>query len=196
MGGHMKRKTGVVVKIDRHFVCVRTVKGEFFNLKLQGNAPKIGDIYSGTILTPRPVVIRRLIFIGILAVAAIFGRHIYYYFTPSSSVIISIPPTIQLKVNKWNKIVKARPTSTSGRNLIKELDLKDVSINKALELIIEEATKKDIINKNYIDSEHSLTIYISDHGEQTINLTSFKSYARDRKLNLKINDNGSDYIIE
>ena len=192
----MKRKTGVVVKVDRDFVCVRTVKGEFFNLRLQGSTPKIGDVYSGTILTPRSVVIRRFIFIAILAGLIIFGRHIYYYFSSSSSVIINMPPTIQLKVNKWNKIVEARPTSTSGRNLIKELHLKNLSVNKGLELIVEEATKKDIINKNYIDSGHALTVYISGKGEQTINLTSFKSYARDRKLNLQINNKGSDYKIE
>lgn len=192
----MKRKTGVVVKVDRDFVCVRTVKGEFFNLRLQGGTPKIGDVYSGTILTPRSVVIKRLIFIAVLAGVVIFGRHIYYYFSSSSSVIINMPPTIQLKVNKWNKIVEARPTSTSGRNLIEALDLKNLSINKGLELIVEEATKKNIINKNYIDSGHALTVYISGKGEQTINLTSFRSYARDRKLNLQINNKGSDYKIE
>lgn len=192
----MKKKTGVVVKVDRDFVCVRTVKGEFFNLRLQGNPPKIGDIYSGTILIPRSVVIRRLIFIGVLALIMIFGRHIFFYFSSSTSVIISIPPTIQLKVNKWNKIVDAKPTSSTGRNLIQGLDLKNLSVTKGLEIIVEEATKKNIINKNYVDSGHTITVYISGKGDHFVNLTSFESFTKDRKLNLQINDKGSNYIVE
>lgn len=192
----MKRKTGVVVKVATDFICVRTVNGEFFNLKLQGNTPKIGDIYSGTISIPRPIIIKRLIFIAILAGVIIFGRHIYYYFSSSCSVIISIPPTIQLKVNKWNKIVSAEPTSTSGRKLLSELNLKNLPVTKGLELIVEEATRKNVINKNYIDSGHAITIYISGKTNQAINLTSFQSYTKDRKLNLQINNKGSDYVIE
>lgn len=190
----MKRKTGVVVKVDKDYICVRTIKGEFLNLKPQSITPNIGDIYSGPLATPKGLIKRRILFIFILVVMAFIGRSLYQYFTPSASVILTIPPTIQVKVNKWNKIVEAKPTSTSGRNLLKPLDLKHKNLDKGLELIIEEAKNANIVSKNYIESNHVLTIYISSKDNQDINLTNFKSYIKDRKIKYQINNNGSDMI--
>ncbi|MGY0374027.1 anti-sigma-I factor RsgI family protein [Clostridium sp. JNZ J1-5] len=192
----MKRKTGVVVKVDKDYVCVRTVKGEFFNLKRQSYTPNIGDIYSGALLTPKATVVRRIIGLAIIGLIILFGSNIYYFFTPSASVVLTIPPTIQLKVNKWNKIVSIKPTSTSARNLVAPIKLKNKSIDKGLELIVEEAKKQNIINKNYIDSENMLTIYIAANDDEAIQLINFKSYLKDRKINYRINNNGSEHLVD
>jgi len=194
----MKRKTGVVVKVDKEYICVRTVKGEFYNLKPQENTPKIGDIYSSTIATPKKLAVRRIVFLSIIAILILVGMNIYRYFSSSASVVLSIPPTIQLKINKWNKVIAVTPTSTPGRTLVANLDLKGNSLEKALQLILEEAKNKNIINKNYIEGEGSLTIYITNKTKthQAINLTNLKSYLKDRKIKYLINNDGQDMISD
>jgi len=194
----MKRKTGVVVKVDKEYICVRTIKGEFYNLKPQENTPKIGDIYSSTLATPKKLAVRRIVFLSIIAISILLGINIYRYFSSSASVVLSIPPTIQLKINKWNKVISVTPTSTPGRTLVANLDLKGNSLDKALQLILEEAKNKNIINKNYIEGEGVLTIYITNKSttHQAIDLTNLKSYLNDRKIKYLINNDGQDMISD
>lgn len=194
----MKLKTGVVVKVDTEYICVRTVKGEFYNLKPKEDTPKIGDIYSGTLATPKRLALRRIIFLSVIAVLVLVGMSIYRYFSVSASVVVSIPPTVQLKVNKWNKVISVTPTSTPGRNLVVNLDLKGKSLENALQSIMEEAKNQNIINKNYIAGESVLTIYITykTNTNQAINLANIESYLKDRKIKYLINNNGQDMISD
>ncbi|KOA18999.1 hypothetical protein CLHOM_27390 [Clostridium homopropionicum DSM 5847] len=194
----MKRKTGVVVKVAKEYICVRTVKGEFYNLKPQENTPKIGDIYSSILATPKRLAVRRIIILSLITVLILVSMNIYRYFSSSASVVVSIPPTIQLKINKWNKVISVTPTSTPGRNLVERLDLKGASLEKAIQLILEEAKNKNIINKNYIEGEGSLTIYITNKTkkQQDMNLTNLKNYLKDRKIKYLINNDGQDMISD
>lgn len=190
----MKKITGVVVKVDKNYVCVRTVRGEFYNLKLQDHVPKIGDIHSAPIATSNSTAIKRLIFIGTIVILFFFGKNIYNYFAPSTTIIVNIPPTIQLKVNKWDKIVDVKATRSSGRDLIKSINLKNKSIDKGLELIFEEAKRKSIIDKNYTDNNGVITIYIPDKDGQDIDLSSFIKYAKERKVDCQVNYDGTDLL--
>lgn len=194
----MKQKTGVVVKVDKEYICVRTIKGEFYNLKPKENTPRIGDIYSGVLATPKRLAVRRIIFLSVIVVLVLAGMNIYRYFSVSASVVISIPPTIQLKINKWNKVISVTPTSTPARTLVQNIDLKGNSLEKAIQSILEEAKNKNIINKNYIEGEGSLTIYMTNKTktQQDIDLTNLKGYLKDRKIKYLINNDGEDMISD
>ncbi|KYH29653.1 MULTISPECIES: anti-sigma-I factor RsgI family protein [Clostridium] len=188
----MKTKTGVVVKVDKNYVCVRTIHGEFYNLKLQNYVPNIGDIYSGPIATPNSV--KHAIFIAVIALLILFGRNIYNCFAPSTTVIVRIPPTLQLKVSNWNRIVSVKPIRSSGRTLIESLNLKNKSLDKGLEMIFNEAKNQDIINQTYIDNNGTITIYISGKNKKNIDLSTFVKYANERKVDCQINYDGTDLL--
>lgn len=185
----MKKKTGVVVKADNHCVSVRTVKGEFYDLELKGEAPKIGDIYTGPILASN-FISKNLIII--LSAILIIGICIYNYFINTSHVIVSIPPTIQLKVNKWDKIIDAKSSSQSGRNLLKTISLKNKSIDNGLKIIFNEAQKQKYIDEDYTENRKAITIYVPDANNKDLDLTSFVKYAKERKVNCLLNYNGTD----
>lgn len=185
----MKKKTGVVVKADNHSVSIRTVKGQFYDLQLQGETPKIGDIYTGPIIASNFISASRIIF---LSAILLIGIGIYNYFINTSTVIISIPPTVQLKVNKLDKIIDAKSSSPSGRKLLKAISLKNKSIDNGLKIIFDEAQKQKYIDEDYINSNKAITIYVPDTSSKDLDLTSFVKYAEERKVNCLLNYNGTD----
>ncbi|MFU0825747.1 anti-sigma-I factor RsgI family protein [Clostridium sp.] len=188
----MKKKTGVVVKVDKNYVCIRTIHGEFYNVKLQDYVPKIGDIYSGPTAAPNSV--RRIIFIGLIALLILFGRNIYNHFGPSTTVIVSIPPTLQLKVSSLDRIISVKAVHSSSRTLVESLNLKNKSLDKGLEMIFNEAKNQNIINQKYIDNNGTITIYISGKNGKDIDLSTFIKYANERKVDCQVNYDGTDLL--
>ncbi|NEZ49362.1 hypothetical protein FDB54_06975 [Clostridium botulinum] len=190
----MKRKTGVVIKVCKNYVSIKTVNGKIFNVKIRDYTPNIGDIYSGNITYQNPKVLRRIIALVIVIIAIVFCRNVYTYHAPKAVITINIPPTIQLKVNNWNKVVNVSATKENGRNLLIGLKLKNLNLNNALEKIIDTAKEKNIINDKYLkNKDNSIIIYTSTNND-SIDLSSFEKYLKDRKLRYKINYNGSDRI--
>lgn len=192
----MKRKTGVVVQVERNLVSVRTVQGEFFNLRLQGEAPNIGDIYTAPIAISNSDIIKKLTFIGVIVLILVVGKIIYNHFAPSATVIVNIPPTMQLKVNQWDKIVEAKATRPAGRKLLDSINLKNKSLNKGLEILFEEAKNKKFIDDSYIESNGKITIYISGDNIEDINLFNFVKYARERRVSCQVNYDGIDPTLK
>ncbi|KGM96478.1 hypothetical protein Z968_06110 [Clostridium novyi A str. 4552] len=190
----MKRKTGVVIKVCKNYVSIKTVNGEIFNVKIKDYTPNVGDIYSGNITYQNPKALRRIIALVIIIIAIVFCRNVYTYHAPKAVITINIPPTIQLKVNNWNKVVNVSATKENGRNLLIGLKLKNLTLNNALEKIIDTAKEKDIINDKYLkNKDNSIIIYTSTNND-SMDLSSFEKYLKDRKLRYKINYNGSDRI--
>lgn len=190
----MQRKTGIVVKISENYVHIKTVKSEFYNVKLKEYTPNIGDIYSGPVIKKNCKLFNRLLSLIILIMCSLFIKNIYAYFSPKASITINIPPTIQLKINKWNTVVDISSTRKSGRALLSNLNLKKLPLETALIKIVETAKEKNIINNDYIlNKNNTITIYTS-MDINCISLCSFEKYLKDRKLNYKINYDGTDRL--
>ncbi|KGN02319.1 hypothetical protein Z969_05990 [Clostridium novyi A str. 4570] len=190
----MKRKTGVVTKVFKNYVSIKTVSGEIFNVKIKDYTPNVGDIYSGNIAHNYSKAFRRLIALGIVILTVVFCRNIYIYNKPKAVITMIIPPTIQLKVNNWNKVVEASATKEAGRSILTGVKLKNLPLNNALEKIIDSAKEKNVLNDKYIDNkDNSIIIYTSTNND-SMDLSSFEKYLKDRKLKYKINYDGSDRI--
>ncbi len=186
----MKKATGVVIKVYDKYVCVRTVNGELINVKLKDYTPNIGDIYTGIIYNNSILTAGGILIVCIIVVI-LLGQNIYYYFTPSATVIVDIPPTIQLKVNKWDKIIDVKTFKLSAQKLVKPIKLKNTSINKGLEAIITEAKNQKAINDIHIKDKQPITIYISNKDNRIIDLVEFDNYMKHQELEYQVNNNGT-----
>ncbi|MEL7598199.1 MAG: hypothetical protein AAGU01_08360, partial [Clostridiaceae bacterium] len=124
-------------------------------------------------------------------VVILLGQNIYYYFIPSATVIVDIPPTIQLKVNKWDKIIDVKTFKLSAQKLVKPIKLKNTSINKGLEAIITEAKNQKAINDIHIKDKQPITIYISNKDNRIIDLVEFDNYMKHQELEYQVNNNGT-----
>ncbi|MCY6354905.1 anti-sigma-I factor RsgI family protein [Clostridium sp. ZS2-4] len=190
----MKKATGVVMKVYNKYVCVRTVKGEFINIKLKAYTPNTGDIYTGAIYNGDSTLAVGGIFVACIIAVMLVGQNIYYYFTPASTVIVDIPPTIQLKINKWDKIIDVKTFKLSGKNLVDPLKLKNKSINTGLEALITEAKNQKTINDYHIKDKNPITIYISNKDNRVIDLVEFDNFMKHQELKYQINTNGTGTI--
>lgn len=179
------------MKVYDKYVCIRTVRGEFINVKLKDYTPNMGDIYTGIIYKNNSMLTTGGILVAGIIAIILLGQNIYYYFTPSATVIVDIPPTIQLKINKWDKIIDVKTFKLSGQKLVKPIKLKNTSINKGLETIITEAKNQKAINDKHIKDKQPVTIYISNKDNRIINLVEFDNYMKHQELKYQVNNNGT-----
>lgn len=186
----MKRATGVVIKIYAKYVCVRTVNGEFINLTLKDYTPNVGDIYTGTIYSGTALKRVKAIILISVVLLILFGQNLYFYLIPSATIVVNIPPSIQLKVNKWDRIISVKGLQSSGKNLTDSIKLKNKSLDEGLKLIIETAKSEDVINKKYIANDNSVTIYVCCDENKNIDLIKFDEFMKHESLKYQVNNNG------
>lgn len=124
-----------------------------------------------------------------IAVVLILISIYYIYSYPSSLVIIDVNTSINLKVNKWDRVVDVSSITSEGNNIINNEHIKNKNINDALIIILSKAEAGNYINpidKNNL--KHKVTVYISG---DSVDITKFSDETKSKNLNLDVNENGT-----
>jgi len=195
----MISKTGIVLEIKDRKACIMTPSGEFAEVKILGDSPAIGSTYTGAIEQKLPLF-------KYIAAAACFilfittGSTAYAYYTPVASVVVDLNPSLELKINKWNRIIKAAALNEDGEKMLDSLSIKNKTIDDGLSMIVEEAENENFINpSNKADINVSLSIktldkaskdreIIGDSPENSISLPKFESKLKEKNLSGEINN--------
>lgn len=188
-------KTGLVLSINKNKAHIVTPSGEFVKVKIKGDPPKVGETFSGELvknftLPKFPVVAASIAFM------LLFSGTAYAYYTPTSSVIVEINPSIMLKLNMFNRIIGSSPLNDDGETVLKEIKLKNKPINDGLKTIVDEAKKDNFINDNYVKSDKAVTLFVDTKSKNDINLESFQKFMGESGVNLRINSNGKELKSE
>lgn len=122
----------------------------------------------------------------ITLILIIIGAY-YIYSTPFTSVIIEANSSVNLKLNRWNKVVKISALDTNGSTILADSNLKYKSIDDALIIIINKAEANDFIKSASEEKRSSVTIYISGN---SLNLPNFYNEAKNKTYDVQINENG------
>lgn len=188
-------KTGLVLSINKNKAHMVTPSGEFVKVKIKGTAPKVGETFSGELVKnftiPKfPVVAASIAFM------LLFSGTAYAYYTPTSSVIVEINPSIMLKLNMFNRIIGSSPLNADGETVLKEIKIKNKPINDGLKTIVDEAKKDNFINDNYVKSDKAVTLFVDTKSKNDINLESFQKFMGESGVNLRINSNGKELKSE
>ena len=188
-------KTGVVLQIEKNKAILMTSSGEFTKVKIPSKAPNIGDTYTGK-------VFKEINFLKyVSAIACLFfmfltGGGAYAYYSPVASAEVNINPSLELKINRFDRIIKCVPLNTDGEVLLSHLNIKNTTVEKGLSQIVEEAKKENFINDNYITSGKVISINVkSDSKKKNFNLSKFESSLAKNNLNVNINNNGNETKI-
>jgi hypothetical protein len=120
-------------------------------------------------------------------------RGIYFYFKPSSTIILDVPPRIQLKINNFNRVLSCEPLRSDGNTLTDNLNVKNHTIEDALEEIILYCENEDLISEDYYPFQQSINLFISSDKNNLVNVDNFKDFMFSKKLKLLINQNGYNY---
>jgi hypothetical protein len=124
----------------------------------------------------------------IISLAIISILHVF--FTPTSFVVIDANASINLKVNRWNKIIDASSLSTNGGNILSVSKLKYKDINDGLTLILSTAEEYNYVNSvSNNEQNKQISIFISGNN---VDISKFSNLVKSRKLDLQLNENGDD----
>lgn len=121
----------------------------------------------------RPNMFRRRF--AILASACLFFLAVGFggwriYFTPTASVSIDINPSLELSVNRFNKVLAVTGYNTDGKELASSLQVKYMDCEDAIDKIVASDRVKDLLSGDEV-----LTITVS--GENTSQCRRIYSHA-------------------
>ena len=190
-------KTGLVLNIENNTATLVTSSGEFVKVIASKSKPKIGETYSGAVKKENNYL-RYLATVAALLIIFIGGGGTAYaYYTPTATVLISINPSIELKINRFDKIIKVSPKNTDGETLLKSVKLKNKNIDEALTLVVEQAKKDNFINEDYIAQGKTISVKIySNNSNKIINIDKFEKTIDENKINTDIDNNGEKSKVE
>ncbi len=189
----MKSRRGIIVSIEGKVASIITSDGEFLNVYVDKKKqnPNVGEEYEG-VLSKDGIINNR--FFKYIAACLIFfivlsGGSVYAYYTPVSTVVIDTNPIVELKLNRWDRVIEVKALNEDGIKILKKINIKNDSVDKALITILERSEKDKFINQDYIKENKIITLDIK--GKKDVSLSEFKKEIDKGKLNLVIDRNGA-----
>lgn len=132
----------------------------------------------------------KLIFSLIAVVLILLAVSAYYiYSIPYTSVVVEANSSINLKLNKWNKVINASALDTNGNTILNDANLKFKDIDDALIIIVNKAEANNFLKSVSNSQTSSVIVYIS--GNQ-LQLPNFYMEAKNKSYDIQINENGTE----
>lgn len=184
----MSKKEGIVVSINGKYANLLTPYGEFIKVKYNGEKPNIGERFKGNEISHNffKFSTKKIAAAACITFILLLGGGAKAYYSPVATVLVSINPRIELKVNFLNKIISSKALNSDGSKILSEVKINNVNINDGLESIIDQSQKDKFIDGNYIKVK---TISVDINGK-SIDISKFKSSIEASNLSVKIQSNG------
>ncbi len=152
-------KKGLVLEVSKNNVVVLTRDGRFLKQSYKGEPPELGseiDIKEGSFnwkvwgMTGIAALLLVIIIpLFVLQLTAIPQEVVAY-------VTVDINPSLELGLNIQDRVVAANALNEDGKKILEKLDLKELPVDRALELITEVA-----IQEKYITQDKKNAVIIS-----------------------------------
>lgn len=153
---------GVIIGKKRNSAIVLKSNGTYERRRDTG-AHEIGDeidMATGSILR---FSLGKTIIAAVLAILiGTSGFSYYAYAMPASEVSLDINPSVNLVLNKADKVIKTEAMNEDAELLLKEIDVKGYSVEEATEIILNEAKKMGFITEG---QENGVVISVSSKNE-------------------------------
>ena len=180
-------KTGIVISLMDRKAGIMTSSGEFVYIKISKILPKVGEIYTGELYKKNLSLYKYAITAASLMFMLLSSVSAYSYYTPVTTIVVSINPSVSLEANKWNKIISSKALNSDGSLILNNIKLKNKSIDDGLELLVKEAKTENFINDKYVTDKKIISVDIKSNKDGSIDISNFKNIIDSNKLNIKIN---------
>lgn len=189
----MNIKNGLVMEIKGNAAYIMTPNGEFLKVKVDKSKalPVVGGEYNGKVYDTPFIGISKFKYIAaacLMFFLLSLGGGAYAYYTPVSTVTISIVPSIEFKLNRWNKVLSSQPLNSDGEKILKEIKTKNTQIDDALVMVVNQAKEDKYINDDYINTGKTIAVNITG---KEIALPGLEKELSKHNLNAKIDNNGT-----
>lgn len=182
----MKRVvTGILMEVGEDSAIIMTKEGEF--LKVKKPSPNVS---AGEEITSTTVDVNRYSFMKYAAIAATFLLLLipFTYFQQAMATVayvnVDINPSLEMGINKYNKVNSVKALNSDGEALVKDMPLKDLDINEALDKVISGAKEKGYIND---DKQNNIEIALVTIKESQVNISQESLVKYAENLAPKIN---------
>lgn len=173
------------MEIKNKSAYILTPDGEFVKVKIKGNAPSIGSTYSGEPSSKLPLS-RYASIAACLILFFSFGGVAYAYYTPVASLVLKTDSAIELKINRWNKIIETLPLNDDGKDILDSVNLKNKSVNEGLNLILDKADRENLI-KGQSEHDKKINLAISSDKDLDLDINELENTLKDKNLQLEVN---------
>lgn len=171
------------MEIKNKYAYILTPNGEFVKVKIKGSVPSIGSTYSGQPSSKLPLS-KYTSIAACLILFFSFSGAAYAYYTPVTSLVLKSNPSIELKINRWNKIIKTLPLNDTGKNILNSVNIKNKSVNEGLNIILNEADKENFF-KNEPDKKISLDV--NSDRNLDLNINELENKLKEKNFELEVN---------
>jgi len=185
-------KTGVVISIMNKKAGIMTHSGEFVYIRIGKTLPKIGEINRGELYVKNLFNYKHIITAASLMFVILSSSFAYAYYSPVTTIVLSINPDISLKANRWNKIISIKALNLDGSTLISNIKLKNKSIDEGLELLVKEAKVENFINDEYVNGKKIISVDIKGNKDNSIDISNFISIIDSNNFNIIINTSSNN----
>ncbi|MPQ30780.1 anti-sigma factor domain-containing protein [Clostridium estertheticum] len=180
-------KTGIVINIINKKAGIMTSSGEFLYIKISKGLPNIGEIYTGKLYNKNLFIYKYVISVASLMFMIVSSAYAHSYYTPVSTIILRINPSISIDANKWNKIISSKPLNSDGAQILNNIKLKNKSIDVGLGLLVKEAKTENFINEKYVSDKKVVNLDIKSTKPISIDISNFEDTIGSNNLNVNIN---------
>ena len=183
-------KKGLVMKVDKSSAQLMTADGNLVSIKKKGIPPRPGQVYTGTPHKNHRFI--KLLVLAAILLICVSGAIIYHIrSTPYSTVVIEARACIQISTNRNNIVIKSTGINNSGKKILKKVDPDGQPLDNALIALIDEARKENIIGKEFIASNSSITLFVQENSKGNIEIDNFEQYLANNDFSFLINNNGT-----
>lgn len=180
-------KTGIVISRMNRKVGIMTENGEFVYIKMNKVIPNVGEVYTGELSKKNLSFYKYVITAASLMFVIVSSTFANAYYTPVTTIVLTINPSVSLEANRWNKIISSKALNSDGFLLLNDIKLKNKSIDNGLELLVKQAKTEHFINDDYVTAKKSITVDIKSKTDHSIDISNLKSIIDSNNLNITIN---------
>jgi hypothetical protein len=178
-------KSGIVLQTYKNTAAIMTEDGQFIRVKIKNTMPQKGEIYSGEIYKKNPAYKHSLV-AAIISFLVLLSGGMYTYYEPAAELTISINPSVQITLNRWNRIIDFTPLNDDGEKILLSLKLSNKTLDEGLILIVDQAKADNYINEEYIKSNKTISIHITEDKKGNIDLAKFEELIETKHLNMEV----------
>lgn len=139
---------GVVMAVRGREVVALTPDGAFKKMRVQGAVPRVGDeIMLADVKTGsrRGWGMAAAAMVALMLISSLVFQVMALPPAPVAFITLDINPSIELAVDRSERVIKAEPLNEDGRQLLSSLRLKGIRAERAVEEVAAEAVKQGFI---------------------------------------------------
>lgn len=166
---------------------IKYIRMEANKINQKDNTKRNSKEYFGKGIFGMKKLAGALLSVAILGIIALGGFNIYN--NPVAYISMDINPSVELGLNFMDRVVSLEGVNKDGRELITEIEFKNMTAEEAVQRLVEEAD-----NKGYFEEDGSSVVALTTFAKNEKNAEKIEARIQDRVKEL-INAKTMNYVV-